>query len=159
MLVKGCDLRPLHAHTLWRPCPRVYKLTSTVCQLCAGALVRDNAELMHFTAKYDGNGLTRALLAHLLDADTTLAVRLAAAAALGDMLPKLPMIGVEALDNASPLPQARSPRTPVACLNDASGFSKCFDDHESRAEDPTMNRLVRLSAMTRQWRKLQPQQR
>ena len=76
--------------------------------MCAGTLAQDNAVMMHFTATGDGNGLTRVLLAHVLNRNAALAVRRAAAAALGDMLPKLPVFDAEALDNAPPLPQARA---------------------------------------------------
>ena len=59
---------------------------------------------MRFTAAHDGNGLTRVLLANVVDPGASIAVRAAAATALGAMLP---IPGAEAPDGLQPLPQAR----------------------------------------------------
>ena len=87
----------------------------------AGTLAQDNGDLMHFTATRDRNGLTRALMTELLNQGQTPAVRRAAAAALGAMLPGSQL---DARSAPSPLPQVSSepfrPTTGMRCGSPSS---------------------------------------
>jgi hypothetical protein len=74
---------------------------------CAGTLVEDSVEWMSVVATLHGRVVMHALVAVLVDAGTSAALRDAVAAALGALLP---VLDTAAADGPQPLPQAKLPR-------------------------------------------------
>jgi hypothetical protein len=81
---------------------------------------------MHFTATRDRNGLPHALMTELLDQGQKPAVRRAAAAAMGAMLPISQPDGTHGTPSA--LPQVSTERTHPPC-GSRCGFPSCSPLH------------------------------